>query len=1226
MADENPNQTSSQESDEAFTQLVDLVDTDGAQESEDEQLGLTSPGAPPEASDLTKTDIVSNFNIHDGVEAAATAPVDTSTSDSLDTASPPKEAAPEETPQIASVASGEPQSADQVPGENEFDAIGESIVPAAGPVETEEAEAEAESPQVIGANAAPNETNWGPAAEAFSAELVAQATAEDEPRLSEHERPAEDVDTTALEPSLELSPASGTEDTAISLSITTALGDLDGSETLSITVADVPTGAALSAGTDNGDGTWTLTPAQLSGLTITPPADSDADFALSVTATSTESTGGDTAIANGTLNVTVAADADTPSLSLSPASGTEDTAISLSITTALGDLDGSESLSITIADVPTGATLSAGTDNGDGTWTLTPAQLSGLTITPPADSDADFALSVTATSTEATGGDTAIANGTLNVTVAADADTPSLSLSPASGTEDTAISLSITTALGDLDGSETLSITVADVPTGATLSAGTDNGDGTWTLTPAQLSGLTITPPADSDADFALNVTATSTESTGGDTAIANGTLNVTVAADADAPSLTVSDATGNADTAIAVNVTTALADTDGSESLSITVSGVPTGASLSAGIDNGDGSWTLTPAQLSGLTVTPPAGSTTDFTLSVSTTSTEASGGDTAVTADTINITVNDIPDAIDSLASMEQGTPISGILTASDADNSSADLSYAVNSGPANGSLTINADGTFTYTANAGFNGSDSFTFSVTDPDGNSDTATVSVDVLERTLDFTGTSEFQVNTYATDDQGNSAATALSDGGFVITWESKDQDGSGEGIFGQRYDASGSAVGSEFQVNTTTSNSQKDASVTSLSGGGFVVTWETHIAKGDDDVMGQLFDASGNKVGGEFTVNTTGTGEEDGTALNATVAGLDGGGFVVTWESKDQDGSGKGVFRQRYDASGNTVGSEFQVNTTTSGDQDEASVTSLDDGGFFVTWTSANQDGDGDGVYGQQFDANGDKVGGEVLINDSTAGDQDNPDVLVLEDGSVVVSWTSNDGGKGDTDSVFAEHFALETSGSHTMTGGAGNDSFIGGDQGDTISGGAGNDILEGGAGADTLDGGAGVDTASYASSDQGVTVDLNAGTASGGDAQGDTLSNIENLTGSGYADSLTGDSGVNVLSGGAGNDTLTGGAGNDTLTGGAGSDLFMFGAGSGTDTVSGGDGGGWTDTVQLDNPGTYGVDWTVTFESGSIEEQTATYLDLTSDASGTINLSDGSQIIFDGIERIES
>ena len=47
MADENPNQTSSQESDEAFTQLVDLVDTDGAQESEDEQLGLTSPGAPP---------------------------------------------------------------------------------------------------------------------------------------------------------------------------------------------------------------------------------------------------------------------------------------------------------------------------------------------------------------------------------------------------------------------------------------------------------------------------------------------------------------------------------------------------------------------------------------------------------------------------------------------------------------------------------------------------------------------------------------------------------------------------------------------------------------------------------------------------------------------------------------------------------------------------------------------------------------------------------------------------------------------------------------------------------------------------------------------------------------------------------------------------------------------------------------------------------------------------
>src|SRR6185437_7916323 len=88
-----------------------------------------------------------------------------------------------------------------------------------------------------------------------------------------------------------------------------------------------------------------------------------------------------------------------------PATGNEDTAIALNIGAALTDTDGSESITnVTIAGVPTGAALSAGTNNGDGTWTLTPAQLSGLTITPPANSDADFNLTVKATSTEAAGG------------------------------------------------------------------------------------------------------------------------------------------------------------------------------------------------------------------------------------------------------------------------------------------------------------------------------------------------------------------------------------------------------------------------------------------------------------------------------------------------------------------------------------------------------------------------------------------------------------------------------------------------------------------------------------------------------------------------------------------------------------------------------------------------------------------------------------------------------
>ena len=205
-----------------------------------------------------------------------------------------------------------------------------------------------------------------------------------------------------------------------------------------------------------------------------------------------------------------------------------------------------------------GAQLSAGTDNLDGTWTLTPADLAGLTITPPADSDADFTLTVSATSTEADG-DAATTLANLDVTVTGVADVPTVDVVAASGGEDQAIALDIGVALGDVDGSETITdITISGVPSGAQLSAGTDNLDGTWTLTPADLAGLTITPAADSDADFTLTVSATSTEAEGdAGTTLAN--LDVTVTGVVDVPSVTVADAAGAEDTAIALDIGVAL-------------------------------------------------------------------------------------------------------------------------------------------------------------------------------------------------------------------------------------------------------------------------------------------------------------------------------------------------------------------------------------------------------------------------------------------------------------------------------------------------------------------------------------------------------------------------------------------------------------------------------------------------------------------------------------------
>ena len=308
----------------------------------------------------------------------------------------------------------------------------------------------------------------------------------------------------------------------------------------------------------------------------------------------------------------------------------------------LTDTDNSESLSIVVSGVPDGATLSKGTDNGDGTWTLAAADLSELTITPNENFDGSFNLTVTATSEEADGGDTNIVTGNIAVTVSPEVDT-SISISSIGGGEDTDIPLSISfNDNGDTDESVT-AVTISGVPDGAILSAGTDNGDGSWTLTPAQLENLTITPPDDSGSDMNLSVSATVEE---------NGTeyqltsdLDIDVTPVADMPTLEdIDDVSGVSGEAIPITLSPAFYDTDGSETHTITIEDIPSGATLTN--DAGDtlvitdGAITLSPDQLTGLAITTPDDYDDTFNLSVFATATESENSDTAST-DPISIAV---------------------------------------------------------------------------------------------------------------------------------------------------------------------------------------------------------------------------------------------------------------------------------------------------------------------------------------------------------------------------------------------------------------------------------------------------------------------------------------------------------------------------------------------------------------------------------------------------------
>src|SRR5688500_14679047 len=100
--------------------------------------------------------------------------------------------------------------------------------------------------------------------------------------------------------------------------------------------------------------------------------------------------------------------------------------------------------------------------------------------------------------------------------------------------------------------------------------------------------------------------------------------------------------------------------------------------------------------------------------------------------------------------------------------------------------------------------------------------------------------------------------------------------------------------------------------------------------------------------AGGETPVNIYTAADQ----RQPSAAALAGGGFVVTWTSDDQDGSGAGVYAQRYDSDGIAHGGETRVNTPTANGQDRPSVAALAGGGYVVTWTSDGQDGGSTGVY----------------------------------------------------------------------------------------------------------------------------------------------------------------------------------------------------------------------------------------------------------------------------------
>jgi hypothetical protein len=306
----------------------------------------------------------------------------------------------------------------------------------------------------------------------------------------------------------------------------------------------------------------------------------------------------------------------------------------------------------------------------------------------------------------------------------------------------------------------------------------------------------------------------------------------------------------------------------------------------------------------------------------------------------------------------------------------------------------------------------------------------------------------ESRINTNTAGDQLNyvwsvRTVAVQPDGSYITVWiDTGGADGQARGIYGQRFDAAGNRLGSEFQVNTKTSGSQDNPTIAVAPDGSFVVGWDG--PGNSTDTFAQRFSPSGERVGDEFLLNTTVSGNQqypelcyfpDGTFVAAFVDAnqtvlqrfdtrarrigqetriSSAAGSVVmdslcvrpdntvllTWTSAGD------VYGQLFSSTLSPMGAEVRFNQYTTGNQQYSGARVDSRGNIVVVWQSDGQDGAGEGVYGRRYDSTLNPLGNEFAITTNTVGNQYEPQVAVSPSGLFVVSWTdydsNRDGGGG--------------------------------------------------------------------------------------------------------------------------------------------------------------------------------------------------------------------------------
>ncbi|MCA9094949.1 MAG: cadherin-like domain-containing protein, partial [Planctomycetaceae bacterium] len=241
----------------------------------------------------------------------------------------------------------------------------------------------------------------------------------------------------------------------------------------------------------------------------------------------------------------------------------------------------------------------------------------------------------------------------------------------------------------------------------------------------------------------------------------------------------------------------------------------------------------------------------------------------------------------------------------------------------------------------------------------------------------------------------GFPAVAMNSSGETVIVWTA--QIGGGEtDLFGKRFNQSGEQIGDQFQIISPPGYNERLPSVAMNSDGSFVLAWEDRKFNSETFVntyriLVQQFDPDGVKVGNEFQVNDT----TEFRQSYPTVAMNSSGDFVVTWSRRFALTGNLHVVARRYSSDGTPLGDEIPVDSSGQGYHLWSQVAMRDDGSFVISWEGSEAPGsNSDDVFARRFDPEGNPIGSEFRVNTTTSGEQFNSDIAMDDRGNFVIVW----------------------------------------------------------------------------------------------------------------------------------------------------------------------------------------------------------------------------------------